>query len=66
MRCWLDVFAELYDPAVCNNWCYKFFAVPGSQPFGSLEEHEAWHVQWIQAMVTFDEWVEHRQKVCVQ
>ncbi len=58
MRDWLGVFTELYDPDVCDNWCYRVFAMRGSSPFGTLEEHEAMHVEWIQAELTFDEWLE--------
>ena len=58
MRNWLSVFVELYDNNVCSDWCFPFFVRCGSKPFCSLEEHEAMHVEWIQAELTFDEWLE--------
>ena len=62
MRDWLTVFAELYDSEVCYYYCFPFFVRRAVKPFGCIEEHEAMHVEWIQAMVTFDEYLKARKK----
>ncbi len=65
MRDWLTVFAELYDTEVCHNYCFPFFVRRALRPFSCVEEHEAMHAEWIQAAVTFDEWMKMQKRTAI-
>ncbi len=49
----LTAMVKAHDPSICGVFCAPFNLQPSC-----VEEHEAWHVEWIQAELTYEEFKE--------
>ena len=55
---WSAVFdPAVFDQGICARWCSRMVRLPTC-----LEEHEVWHVLWLQAGGTHEEYLMFRQR----